>query len=88
MANPRVRCDLLWSRKWIPFVGECGGSKLIVDCDPTAAGTIGQIFEISNYDIVEGVYTDSLDEFLRSGVSHVRNGEFETDNLVISFKEV
>ena len=88
MSNLIVRKDILWSKKWIPIAGQCGGSKLVVDLDPGSKGTVGQVFGIDIYNLVEGIYSHSLSDFFTRMLAQLKNGHFQTDFLVIDFQKI
>ena len=44
VQTAKVKNDVRWRNGWIPVMADAGGNLLVLDLDPAAGGTRGQLF--------------------------------------------
>ncbi len=66
-----------WNRQWIPFTDDGCGDNIVVDLDPGAGGTVGQIVDWCHEGGVSTYQTSSLRLWLNEVIQEIRNGRYK-----------
>ncbi|WP_249899865.1 SMI1/KNR4 family protein [Paenibacillus sp. PK3_47] len=64
-----------YRKGWVPFAEDGGGSFLVMDLEPAAKGSYGQIITLDRNSDISYVLADSLEQFFGFIESGFRNGE-------------
>ncbi|MGL4522863.1 MAG: SMI1/KNR4 family protein [Bacilli bacterium] len=85
----RVKQDLWWRVKWIPFTSDGGGNHLCIDTEPTEYGQEGQIIEMWHDTEKRPVVADSYEELFRHFVEALETDScrFRTEYEYAVFEE-
>lgn len=76
-----------WRKHWIPFADFEGNQYIILDCDPGANGTYGQVFIWNSGMDYSNVVADTFEEFSNGLLLKLSAKEFEvTEFGTIKFK--
>jgi cell wall assembly regulator SMI1 len=82
-SRPRADVDadgyvraVVWSRRWLPFAYDGSGGHLVVDLDPPATGTVGQIV-MTSHDGPNRRVAETLHDFLERYLAALRAESFQ-----------
>lgn len=63
--TPQIKQGKIWRKRWLPISWGYDGRVLMIDTDPTAEGTIGQIILAEHIDRRFGIIAKSLKELFQ-----------------------
>ena len=88
-SDNRIRQNYLFRSKWIP-IGQNGEFQLIVDCDPTELGNLGQVFEYAPGDCPGPVIARDLNHFIELTTKKYNSGGFkkELNSLDVTYERI
>lgn len=70
---------IMWSRGWLPFVGEGSGNHLCLDLDPPAGGTAGQVFDFGHEEGPTRVFFPSFRAYMERFALDLKSGALRFD---------
>ncbi len=80
-ADPGIRNELRFQPGWVPFM-DADGDKLVLDLDPAAGGTYGQVFEWSSTGSTHNrVLASSFGEWLAGLAEELSKRRFGLDEF-------
>lgn len=74
-----------YKKNWIPFGADGSGSFLLIDLDPDAKGTIGQIITLDNDYDESYVLADSLESFMKMIEKAFETGDLRAEEEAVVY---
>lgn len=75
-THDAIKPDYWINPKWIPFTQSAGGDNKMIDLDPTASGTVGQVIQMWHDDASRELLAVSLKALFEQYATDLENDEY------------